>query len=149
MQVSAILDQLGLDRSLFYQIAIFTLLFFLLSNVYFKPFLKLFEVRHKRLVQDREAAEKLVTQANAKFDEYRKRISEERSAAKKEYEALILETKKDEALILADARNEAKKISQAAAETTQQQRELLRKQLEVDVEGIAKNISDMLLVRRD
>jgi F-type H+-transporting ATPase subunit b len=142
-----ILAQLGIDHTFFYQFGIFAVLFLILGNVYFRPFMRLFEARHKRTVQDKEAAEKLMAQAQQKFDDYKRRLGEERAAARKEYEALLNETKKEEAAILAGARAEAKKITQDAADSVSRQREQLRKQLDADVEAIAKTISENLLKR--
>lgn len=146
--MNAIIDQLGLDHTLFYQFALFTVLFFVLSPLYFKPFMRLLIARHKRTVEDREAAEKLMAQAQAKFEEYKRRLGEERAAARKEYEAMLNETKKEENQILSQARNDAKKITQEAADSVAKQREQVRQQLEADVENLAKTISETLLLRK-
>jgi F0F1-type ATP synthase membrane subunit b/b' len=149
IHVSTVLDQLGLDYTFFVQLGIFALLFIILANVYFKPFLRLFEARHKRTVEDREAAERLTNQAEEKFEEYKRRIAEERMAARKDFEALLNETKKEEASIFANARVEAKKIGQEAMDSANKQREQLKKQLEADIEGLAKTVSETLLARRE
>ena len=147
--MGAILEQLGLDRTFFYQFAIFVVLFVLLGNIYFKSFLRLFEARRKRTIEDREAAEKLMTQAQSKFEEYKRRLSEERSLAKQEFDRLLNDAKKEEALLLSNARNEAKKITQAATDSIQQQREQLKSQLAADVDQLAKTISEKLLLRKE
>ena len=146
--MSAILEQLEINSTLFIQLAIFAVLYFVLSAVYFRPFLRLFERRHQKTVADKEAAERLMVQANAKFDEYRARLAEERAAAKKDYEAVLAEAKKEEARILSQARDEAKKIAQEAADSVSRQRAELKAQLEADVEGMARTISEKLLSRK-
>jgi F0F1-type ATP synthase membrane subunit b/b' len=146
--VSALLDQLGLDNTFFLELGLIALLFFVLSNLYFRPFLKLFETRHKRTVEDREAAERMLLQANAKLDEYKRVLMEERIAAKKAYELALLEARKEEHDLLAHAREEAKKITQEATDSVGQQRALLKRQLEMDVESIAQAISEKLLSRK-
>ncbi len=146
--MEAILLQLGLDRSFFALFGVFAVLFVVISNVYFKPFLKLFEYRDRRTVQDREAAEKLMAHADAKFEDYRKRLSEERAAALKSFEMVMSEAKKEEAAIISNARGEAKKITQDAADSVSKQREQLGKQLQADVENLAKSISETLLARK-
>jgi F0F1-type ATP synthase membrane subunit b/b' len=147
--VAAILEQLGLDQTFFIQFAVFVVLFVFLGNVYFKPFLKLIQARHKRTVEDREAAEKLMADADQKFEEYRKRLAEERAAARKDYENLLTEVKKEESAMMAQSRSEAKKITQEAADSVNQQREQVKRQLEADVESLAKTISETLLLRRE
>lgn len=146
--MNAVLEQLGIDHTFFVQLAIFAVVFVLLSNIYFKPFLKLFEARHKRTVQDREAAEKLMAQAEARFEEYKRRLADERLAARREYESVIDQVKKEEAAAIALAREEAKKITQSAAESIGRQREELQKALEADVERLAQQISERLLSRK-
>ena len=143
--MSAIIEQLGLDQTFFYELGIIAVVFVALGNIYFKPFMKLFHARHQKTVADREAAEKLIADADRKFEEYRARLAAERAQARQEYEALLTETKKEETAILSNARNEAKKITQEAAESANQQREQMKKQLEADVDGIAKTISETLL----
>lgn len=143
-----IIEQLGLDHSFFIEMAIFAGLFFILSKLYFKPFMNLFEIRHKRLVEDREAAEKLMIEADAQFEQYKKRLADERTIAKKEYEAIVAEARREESHMLAKAREEAKKIQQEANDSIHHQREQLKKQLEADVEGLANGISERLLSRK-
>lgn len=146
--LSAILEQLEINSTFFYQLAIFAVLYIVLSAVYFRPFMRLFEHRHQKTVADREAAERLMTQANLKLDEYRARLAEERQNAKKDYEAILTEAKKEETAILSQAREEAKKISQEAADSVSRQREQLKAQLEADIEGMARTISEKLLSRK-
>jgi F-type H+-transporting ATPase subunit b len=146
--VNALLDQLGLDNTFFVQLGIVAALFFVLSKFYFKPFLKLFENRHKRTVEDREAAERLLSQADAKLDEYKRLLAEERIAAKRNYDAALAEARKQETELLTQARDEAKKITQEAAESMNRQRDQLKKQLDADVEVIAQTISERLLSRK-
>lgn len=147
--MSDIIQQLGLDSTVFVQAGIFILVFLVLSQVYFKPFLKLFDLRHKRLIEDRNAAESLIKDADAKFEEYRKKLAEERAEARQAYEALVNESKREESAILNQARAEAKKITQEAAENANQQREKIKKQLDADVEGLARSIADQLLTRKE
>ncbi len=146
--MNAFFEQLGLDSSFFVEFAIIAVIFFALSNLYFRPFLKLFEARHKKTVQDREAAERLLAQANIKWEEYNRLLNEERLAAKKGFQKELEEVKKQEAELLAQARNEAKKTVQEATESIHQQRLVIKKQLEHDVESIAQSVSERFLSRK-
>lgn len=146
--MSAILDQLGLDSTFFVQFFIFAILFVFLGKFYFAPFLQLFEIRHKKTVEDRETAEKLMLQAQAKLDEYKRKLSEERASALREYEGAINEAKKEEATIFAHAREQAKKLTQEAADSVATQKDQLKRQLEADVENLARAISERLLSRK-
>lgn len=109
--------------------------------------MKLLEARHQKTVTDRERAEELVKQANAKLEEFKTRMTEERVRARAEHERVIAEVKLEEARILGVAREEAKKITQVSAESIQNQSTQLKRALEADVEGLALQISDMLTKR--
>jgi F-type H+-transporting ATPase subunit b len=146
--VSAVIEQLGLDQTFFFQFVIFWVVFLLLARIFFRPFLGLFEARHKRTVEDREAAEKLLAQAEARFEEYKKRLVDARLEAKREYDAEIAQAKKEEAALLHAARDEAKKITQEAAEAIGKQREQLKKSLEGEVDQLARTISERLVSRK-
>ncbi len=146
--VNALLDQLGLDRSFFIELGIFFVLFFLLSHLYFKPFLHLFQLRHSRTVKDREEALHLMALAQAKLEEYQKALGEQRVKSKKEYEMALAEAKKEESKILTQAKEEAKKITQETVRVLTQQKEQLKRQLESEVEVMAQGISERLLSRK-
>jgi len=145
--VAEILAQLGIDQTFFIQFALFVALFLVLPSLFFKPFQKLLEARHQKTVADRERAEELVKQANAKLEEFRTRMTEERMRARAEHERVISEVKAEEAKILGTAREEAKKITQLSSDAIQNQSAQLKRALEADVEGLALQISEMLTKR--
>jgi F0F1-type ATP synthase membrane subunit b/b' len=145
--VAEILAQLGIDQTFYYEFAIFVVIFLVIPPLFFKPFQKLIEARHQKTVADRDRAEELVKQANAKLEEFKARMNEERARARAEHERVIAEVKTEEAKILGLARDEAKKITQETLETIQNQSAHLKRALEADVEGLALNISDMLTKR--
>ncbi len=146
--MSAILEQLELNQTFFYQLAIIAVLFIIMGPLYFKPFLKLFEERHKSTVADQAAAEKMMADAQAKLEDYKRRLAEERASAKKEYDSLIEQAKKEEATYFAHAREEAKKITQETADSISKQHAELKQKLELDIESLARGISEKLLSRK-
>lgn len=145
--MAEILAQLGIDQTLYVQFAVFAVIFLIVPTLFFRPFMKLLEARHQKTVTDRERAEELVKQANAKLEEFKTRMTEERVRARAEHERVIAEVKLEEARILGVAREEAKKITQVSAESIQNQSTQLKRALEADVEGLALQISDMLTKR--
>ena len=82
-EFEVILDQLGLDWTFFAQFGIFCVLFTLMGPLVFKPFLKLIEIRHKGTVVEREAAEKMLLQAEAKMKDYELAVASGRLDARK------------------------------------------------------------------
>ncbi len=147
--MNELLEQLNLDQSFFVELALLALIFFALSQLYFKPFLKLIQARHKKTVEDREAAEKLSQQAQSKLSEYQRILTEERVRVKKHLDEALMEAKKQEAQILSEARDDAKRITQEAVESVQKQRESLKQQVQIDVEALAQTISERLLSRNN
>lgn len=147
--MNTILQQFGINLTFFIQFAIFIVLFPLLSHFFFKPYQRLFKARHKKMIEDKEDAERLVQEANAKLEEYKKQLMLEKANAKKEFETILGEARKEEAQILGQARGDAKKITQDALDQIQKNRDVLKKQLEADVESLASAISAQLLVRKD
>ncbi len=146
--MSSLLQQLELNSTLFIQLAVFIVMFLVLSNLYFRPFQRLLEARHKRLVEDREAAEKLLLQADSRFEEYRARLAAERATARSEYDRIMAQAKKEEAEIISRARAEAKQITQQALESAQAQQSEVKKALEKEIETLAQAVVQALLVKK-
>jgi F-type H+-transporting ATPase subunit b len=146
--VADILAQLGIDQSFYIQLAVFMVIFFVIPNVFFRPFQKLIEARHQKTIADRERAAELVKQANAKLEEFKARMNEERTRARSEYERVIADVKAEESKILGEAREEAKKITQTSIEAIRLQSANLKRSLEADVEGLALQITEMLTRRQ-
>ncbi len=143
--MAAILRQLELDQTFFIQLAVFAGLYLILAPIFFKPFIKLFEARHQRTVEDREAAERLAKQAAEKLDEYRAILAAERKAARDELEKALLEARKEESAILSQSRDRAKAIVTEAVESVDAQREELKQRLDSEIDGFSKQVAEKLL----
>ncbi len=143
-----ILEQLELNSTFFLQFAVFVVLYFVLSAVYFKPFLKLIEHRRKKTIGDLEEAERILARANAKLNEYQQKITSDRLRTREEFDRLIAEAKKEETLILSHARDEARKITQQTQENLAKQKAQMKSELSAEVEGLAQMISEKLLSRK-
>ena len=146
--MAAILEQLEINSTFFAQILIFTVLYFILKFSYFKPFMALFEKRHKETVSNRERAEKLLEQVLEKQKEYEALISEGRLQAQREADEIIASAKKEEANLIAHARDEMKKITIQAQEAMAQQKAQLKAELTGEVDTLAQSIADKLLSRK-
>lgn len=145
--MGSILQQFGVDHTFFIQLAIISVIYFLLSRVFFRPFQQLIERRHARTVEDRKAAQELLVQAQEKMNEYQRRLQDERRLARAEVDQAIQAAKKEESALLQTARDEAKNVTQAAIASLQAQREKISKELQGDVEKIAQMVAEKLLVK--
>jgi F-type H+-transporting ATPase subunit b len=140
-----ILYKLGINYTYFIQLGVFIILFLLLRAIYFKPFQKLFEARHKKTVEDKKAAEGLLAQAEARFKEYEEKLKVARAKANQEYNDIVNDGKKREAELFAKAREEVKNLNQEAAAEATKTREKIRRDLETDVEKVSAMIAEKLL----
>tara|TARA_Y100000590_G_scaffold469635_1_gene658800 strand:+ start:2418 stop:2861 length:444 start_codon:yes stop_codon:yes gene_type:complete len=145
--VEEILQQLELNSTFFIEFAIFLFVFLVLSKMFFKPFLQLFETRYQRTVQDRQAALEMIAEAEKKFEEYELKLSEAKKEARKEYEEILSQAKQKEAQIIFEAREAAKSITLKSIEDLKKQKEAVEKELHQEVEGLAKEITDRLLAK--
>ncbi len=145
--MNELLEQLSLDQTFFTELALVAVTFLALSQFYFKPFLELIEARHKKTVEDRESAERIAQQAEAKLAQYQRTLGAERARIKKQFEVALQEAKKQESLILSQAREEAKRLTQEAVDAVHKQREGLSAQIQAEVEQFAQSISERLLSR--
>ena len=146
--MDSILHSLELNSTVFIQLAIFAVFYWIAKALFFNPVLGLFQVRYKRTVEDRIQADKMTEAALAKQAEYKARLDQERQAARKDYELKLEEVKREEAKLLAAARNDAKEITQKTMDELQRQNDSLRGQLALDVESFAQSIANQLLTRR-
>lgn len=148
LYILPILDQLGLDRTFFVQLVIFFILFIFLRITFFSPFQKLLNLRKEKIEMARIRAEKLLLDAKTKAQEYEQKISEEFKLAKAEMNEMITQVRGEEQKLLQEARAQAKKLNQEVNDTLMAQKVAIKKQLEVDVQSLAHNISERLLLRK-
>jgi len=146
--VTAILQQLGLDSTFYTEFAVFFVLFLFLGQIFFKPFLALFEERHRKTVQAKEEAAAMTASAQAKLEEYQAKLHEARVEARKAIDETLLAAKTEESKLLAAARDEAKKLTQQVSVEIEAERSRIQGQLQRDAESLATAIAETLLVRK-
>ena len=88
-----ILSQLGINETLWTQLAIFLIAFAILRTFYFKPFLSVMEKREKEGKEKRKEAEKLLLQAEQEELRYNGELSLARKEAAVEQEKKFSEMK--------------------------------------------------------
>ncbi len=140
-----ILGQLGLDQTYVIQFGIFIAAFFLLTQFYFKPFLKIIEARNKAIHANKADADAAAEKARQMFDEYQTAIRLERQASKKQLEEALAEAKKEEERLLASARAEAREITLSAMQELAKQESQIRASLAKDVEALSAQLAGRLL----
>lgn len=143
--MGTIAQQFGLDQTLGIQIAVFLAAYFLLTQFYFKPFLKIIEARHRATTKNKAEAEAATEKAREMLEQYQFAIREERKTAKKQLEDALSEAKKEEEKLLTAARAEARDIALGAAQELAKQEAGIRSSIAKDVEALSAQLASKVL----
>lgn len=146
--MAAIIEQFGLDQTYFILIGVFIVVYLILTRTFFRPFQELIEYRYRKTVEDRQTAERLAAEAEAKLKEYQERLHEARLEARKAMDDLLAEARAKETEMYNHAREEAKRITQEALAQVQRDKQALQAQLQGEVEAFAWQVSEKFLGRK-
>lgn len=149
--MDVLLQQLGLNGTFFVEFGIVAIVCIFLSNVFFKPFLYIFELRHKKTIRDQKLADSLMADVLKKWETYRLLIQREKFAILKNYEFALCESRNKQSSLLAEAQMEAKKITSQAVASVMQQRKEISAQLSVEASVLSSGLFEKFLsgLRRD
>lgn len=143
--VVSLLNSLGVNQSLYYQLGIFIFVFLVLKYLLFEPYFKAYLERGERTLGKTEQAEKFVNQARLLEEEYaakaqtvneqfRAVFDQSRGEAMKQYDQLV-----------SDARTQAKQVIETSRETIKKDVDSARKQLALEVKGVSQLINQKLI----
>ncbi|MBU6152717.1 MAG: ATP synthase F0 subunit B [Bdellovibrionales bacterium] len=107
--MSQILEQLEINKTFFYQFALFGVFFLLLSELYMKPIQRLIEKRNHKLKDDMESSAELLKTVEAKVEQYEKALSKARLDAIKAHESALSEVRLEEEARISKVKEELKK----------------------------------------
>lgn len=145
--INQIFAQLGIDSTFFYLFGLMFVLHIVLSTTYLKPFQKLLHDRREKTEGVKRDAQRLVNEAEAKFEQYREKIkgiNDKARGALREHEELA---RKEEIKILSDAATKAKASLQSIQRDLETQRKAAVEALAGDISGIATDIATKVLGR--
>jgi F-type H+-transporting ATPase subunit b len=135
------------DRTVLLQMALFTVLIFVLKPLLFDPVLHVFALREERTEGERARARKLQEQAGQLLREYERALERVSGEAAKERERVHAETARLEAEILHEAREATAKISEEGRRKVQQEVNAIRFQLGKESERLARDVAARVLGR--
>lgn len=138
---------IDLDKTLFIQLGLFFLAFIILHTLIFKPMLRLFEEREKRIDGAKEQAKQLELEAAGAGSEFDDKMREIRMNAQEDRDKLRAEGAKTEAMILARVTEDTNKQLAEAEEQLDKEAKKLRAEIESQVPAMAKAIAGKLLAR--
>lgn len=138
---------IDIDGTLFVQLAIFFMTFFVLKALVFGPMMKLFEAREKAIDGAREEAKALDKDAKAKGTAFDDELRKVKLAAQEERDRLRADGAHLERQLLEHARKETQSLLTDAAAKLTSERARARGELERQVPVIAKQIATRVLGR--
>lgn len=142
--MSGILQQLEINQTVFYQMALFFVGFILLSQIYLKPFQRLIEKRRHKLKNEVEGAAELLRSVESKIAEYEKTLHDLRTEARQNYEKSLGDARSQEDLAVnqyrAALKKEYQEISQKLSEEKKNVEGELKTQLSEFADGVAQKL---------
>lgn len=134
-----LLTQIGI------MLVIFLVNFFMLSNLVFKPTLKILAARHKKLSGLSQETKKLEERINRKWNEYEGLLEESRQVARMAREDILKTAETEKQNIVTQARTKAEAQMTQARETIRKETESARVDLKAKVKDLANDIVAKIL----
>lgn len=138
---------IDLDGTVFVQFGLFLVLFVVLSQILWKPFLKLRDERQAGMGGAREEAEEMTAKTRDLNASYDKKVAETKAKASDERNKLRAEAAQREHEILDAARAKATAAQTAARETIAKQSAAAKQKLEAEAALLAKAVAKRVLGR--
>lgn len=138
---------ISLDYTLFIQIGLFLLLWFLLSRFVFHPFLRMLETREQKTEGIRSEAQSLAEEAErvkATYEQEIRKAIEEGNAIKDSIRHGALQAREN---LLAQAREETSRFLQTVRDEIEQAMQEGRQAAVIEAEGIATLMAEKILTR--
>lgn len=138
---------IDLDASLFVQMAIFFVAFFILKSLVFRPTMALFEARDKAIDGAKAEAKQMQEEAAQKREHFEAELRKVSASANEERERLRSEAQKLARQLTESARSEAIGAQKAAKDRLDAQATEVRSAALAQVPAIARELTSKLLGR--
>ncbi len=143
--MSQILEQLEINQTFFIQFILFGVFFFVLSELYLKPFQKLIERRQQKLTDDLQGSAELLKSVEGKLVEYEKALAQARAEAAKNYESLLAEVRAREEAEISKVKDQVKREYLEANKALQAERTKVEAELNAQVEALSDSMVKKIL----
>jgi F0F1-type ATP synthase membrane subunit b/b' len=143
--MSQFLEQLEINNTFLYQFALFGVFFFILSQVYLKPFQRLIEKRNHKLNDDVQSSAELLKNIDSKMVEFEKAISQTRAEAAKSYESALTDVRAREDAVIAQVKDELKKEHMKAVNHLQEEKLKVESELKLQLNQISDSVVQKIL----
>lgn len=144
-----ILNALGVNETIFIQLAVFLVAYVFLANLLFKPYYNAFIQRKDRTVGRTDTAERYLKEAKELQTEFENKARELNSKYKIIYDQSRAEALKEYDTVVTSARNESKEWIESHREKLQQEIRKVQSEISAEVKGVSKLIQSRLLGREN
>jgi F-type H+-transporting ATPase subunit b len=138
---------IDLDASIFIQMGIFFVAFFILKALVFNPTMQLFDAREQAIDGAKAEAKRMQDEAVAKREHFEGELRRVSAAANEERETARLEAQKLARQLMEQARSQALATQKAAKDRLDSQAAEVRKNALAQVPAIARELTSKLLGR--
>jgi F-type H+-transporting ATPase subunit b len=138
---------IDLDGTVFVQLVIFFIVFFLLRSLVFRPVLALFDAREQAIEGEKENAREMENKADEKHDKYESEMRRLRDIANQERDKLRAEGQKLARDIADKARAESNQLLSDSKTKLEAESDRIRGEVKVIIPGLARQIASKLLDR--
>ncbi len=143
--VADILTSLGVNHTIFYQLAIFLVVYIFLSQVLFKPYFAAFAQRKERTVGNQDKAESLLEDARRLEEAFASRAKEINDQIRAVYEQEKSQSLKTQEREMLAAREQAKATVEANRARIEDEIDRVQKELNVQAPLVSQAIVAQLL----
>jgi F-type H+-transporting ATPase subunit b len=143
--MNEILEQLEINKTFFYQFALFGAFFFVLREIYLKPFQRLIEKRNQKLKDDVESSAELLKTIETRVAQYEKAITETRIEAAKTFESNIAQVRAREDATINALKEEIKKDYLKAVHELQEEKLKVESELKLQLGAVSDSLAQKIL----
>lgn len=139
---------IDLDATFLFQLAIFLVLFAILSTFLFKPLMAVFDEREKAIDGAKETSRELEASADEKYKKFETEMKKVKTEANAERDRIHQDALALERELLTKSRTEADKIVREAEADLARRAAEVRNDMKTAVPALAADIAEKLLGRR-
>jgi len=143
--LTSLIHSLGLNSTLWTQLVIFLVTYFILNSLVFKPYFNAYEERERRTLGGKEDAQHLVSQTQALQSQYEERARAINEKIRQAYDLARTQASKEQSDILQSSKEDALAKTKVSRERVQSEMNEARASLSKEVDDVSNIISQKLL----
>lgn len=136
---------IDLDGTFFVQFGVFIFMFIFLYFALFRPAIRLIEARREATEGTREKAIAMSKEAEGFSDEVDRQILDVKNAAILERDRIVEQARRQDQDLIAAAKVKSQKAIESARTQMKRDGEIVKKELDVEVEALATSVATRLL----